>query len=122
MKIKFEVKRVYDEPGPADGQRILVDRLWPRGMSKEKAKVDLWARAIAPTAELRKWYGHDPGKWVEFQRRYRAELKENAAEVALLLKAIGSGPATLLYGSKERKRSNAEALKRFLTAAPKKQR
>jgi len=116
MKMKLDVKRVYDEPGPADGMRILVDRLWPRGLSKERARIDRWARAVAPSNELRKWYGHDPGKWDEFQRRYRAELKELPDEMAQLRKAIGSGPATLLYGSKERKLNNAEALKLFLTA------
>jgi uncharacterized protein YeaO (DUF488 family) len=76
--LSIEIKRVYEEPSPADGLRILVDRLWPRGLTKEKARADIWLKDIAPSTELRKWFGHDPAKWTEFQARYRrgAEIEE----------------------------------------------
>lgn len=110
----IRVKRVYEQPDPEDGIRILVDRLWPRGLSREAAKVDDWARKISPSNELRKWYGHDPAKWDEFQRRYAAELDEQAAEVVLFLKKMEHGPATFLYGSTEKHLNNAHALKIYL--------
>jgi len=112
--MQIKIRRIYDEAGPEDGTRILVDRLWPRGLSKEAAKVDQWARSISPSNELRKWYGHDPEKWKEFRRRYGAELDGQAEEVALLLERIGEGPVTFLYGSTERRLNNAEALKLYL--------
>lgn len=110
----IRIKRIYEQQDPGDGTRILVDRLWPRGLSKEAAKVDYWARMIAPSNELRKWYGHDPAKWAEFQKRYAAELDGQAAEVALLLKKIEHERATFLYSSTEKKRNNAHALKYYL--------
>jgi uncharacterized protein YeaO (DUF488 family) len=110
----IRIKRVYEQPDPGDGTRILVDRLWPRGISKEAAKIDYWARTISPSGEIRKWYGHDPARWAEFQRRYAAELDGQAGEVALLLKKIEQGPATFLYGSTENKLNNANALKLYL--------
>lgn len=110
----IRIKRIYEQRDPGDGTRILVDRLWPRGLSKEAAKVDYWARMIAPSNELRKWYGHDPAKWAEFQKRYAAELDGQAEEVALLLKKIEHGRATFLYSSTEKKRNNAHALKYYL--------
>lgn len=110
----IRTKRIYEQQDPGDGMRILVDRLWPRGLSKEAAKVDYWARMIAPSNELRKWYGHDPAKWTEFQKRYAAELDGQAEEIALLLKKIGHGRATFLYSSTEKKRNNAHALKYYL--------
>jgi len=76
--LKVEIKRVYEDPGRADGARILVDRLWPRGLSKDRARIDLWLKDIAPSTELRKWFSHDPSKWTEFQARYRQELKSEA--------------------------------------------
>jgi uncharacterized protein YeaO (DUF488 family) len=82
--MKLKIKRVYERPDEADGTRILVDRLWPRGLSKAKAHVDLWLKDIAPSTELRMWFGHDPGKWAEFKTRYRAELKENDEQISLL--------------------------------------
>jgi uncharacterized protein YeaO (DUF488 family) len=112
----IRIKRIYEQRDPGDGTRILVDRLWPRGLSKEAAKVDYWARLIAPSNELRKWYGHDPAKWAEFQKRYATELDGQAAEVALLLKKIEHGRATFLYSSTEKKRNNAHALKYYLEA------
>lgn len=79
--MKVKIKRVYEEPNEADGKRILVDRLWPRGLTKEKAKVDLWLKEIAPTTTLRKWFAHDPEKWDEFKERYSSEMKNNTEAV-----------------------------------------
>ncbi len=114
MKAKIRIKRVYDEPAASDGRRILVDRLWPRGLTKEKAKIDHWAKDISPSNELRKWYGHDPAKWDEFRKRYFAELDRNAAGVEALIEAMGKGPVTFVYASTERVINNAEALRLFL--------
>jgi uncharacterized protein YeaO (DUF488 family) len=108
------IKRVYEEPGADDGFRILVDRLWPRGLTKVRAKVDLWLRDIAPSTELRRWFSHDPDKWEEFQRRYRAELKQNAHQVELLLRETEKGPVTLLYGAKDEHRNEAVVLQKIL--------
>jgi uncharacterized protein YeaO (DUF488 family) len=114
MKTKIGIKRVYDEPAPGDGKRILVDRLWPRGLTKEKAKIDYWAKDISPSNELRKWYGHEPAKWDEFRKRYFAELGKNAVAVEALTEAMGKGPVSFLYSSTERTINNAEALKLYL--------
>jgi uncharacterized protein YeaO (DUF488 family) len=114
MKNRIRVKRVYDAPAPEDGRRILVDRLWPRGLTKEKAKIDYWAKDIAPSNELRKWYGHDPAKWDEFRKRYFAELGRNATGMAALIEAMGKGPVSFVYSSTERMINNAEALKHYL--------
>jgi len=114
MKSRILIKRVYDAPGPEDGKRILVDRLWPRGLTKEKAKIDYWAKDIAPSNELRTWYGHDPAKWDEFRKRYFAELRKNAAGIDALTEAMGKGPVSFVYSSTERTINNAEALKLYL--------
>ena len=114
MKSRIRIKRVYDAPVPEDGKRILVDRLWPRGLTKEKAKIDYWAKDVAPSNELRKWYGHDPAKWDEFRKRYFAELGKNAAAVEELIGAMGKGPVSFVYSSTERTINNAEALKLYL--------
>src|ERR1700721_2043152 len=108
--MNLRTKRVYDQPGDDDGRRILVDRLWPRGLSKEKARVDLWLKEVAPSTELRKWFGHDPGKWPEFKARYKAELKHNTAQLPLLKRAVVRGPATLLYGAKDTEHNEAVVL------------
>ena len=92
--MQVRIKRVYEEPDAHDGLRVLVDRLWPRGLSKSQAKVDLWLREIAPSTELRKWFGHDPAKWTEFQRRYCAELHRNSEQVRLLRQELHKGPVT----------------------------
>jgi len=112
--VNARTKRVYDPPARSDGRRILVDRLWPRGLTKGKAGVDFWARAIAPSNELRKWYQHTPEKWPEFRRRYFAELDANPAGVAELRAQLGTGPVTLLFGSKETQLNNAAALVEYL--------
>jgi uncharacterized protein YeaO (DUF488 family) len=110
----LRVKRVYDAPDESDGRRILVDRLWPRGLSKEKAEVDVWLKEVAPSDELRKWFGHEAGKWDEFRRRYFAELDANEAAVTELRKEVGRGNATLLFGTKETEHNNAVALREYL--------
>lgn len=109
-------KRVYEPYARSDGYRVLVDRLWPRGLSKAKAHVDYWAREIAPSTELRTWYEHDPEKWPEFQRRYRAELAgpEAKAVLADLARRARAGRVTLVYGSHAGDISNAAALERML--------
>jgi uncharacterized protein YeaO (DUF488 family) len=112
--MNIKIKRVYEPPDRADGTRVLVDRLWPRGVTKAKAGVDLWLKDVAPSTELRKWFGHDPGKWVKFKSRYRAELKNNDEQVALLRKEIVKGPATLVYGARDEEHNAAVVLQEFL--------
>lgn len=116
MARSLKLKRIYAPPAKSDGYRILVDRLWPRGLSKQKAKIDSWLRDIAPSTALRKWYGHDPARWPEFRRRYARELKhhsEAVKELRGLLKAHAT--VTLLFSSKEEKLNNAAALKAYLS-------
>ena len=112
--MKVEIKRVYEEPGGADGTRILVDRLWPRGLSKERARVDLWLKDIAPSTQLRKWFSHDPDKWTEFQARYRQELKSQADLLDLLKRKAAQGPITLLYGARDEAHNEAVVLQSLL--------
>ena len=113
-RIEIRVKRVYEEPEESDGRRILVDRLWARGLSKEKAKVDVWVKETAPSTELRRWYGHDPNKWTEFKSRYAAELESNPGQVEEILGEIQAGIVTFLYSSKEEQLNNAVALKEYI--------
>ena len=110
----IKIKRVYLQPGEEDGRRILVDRLWPRGLTKEKASVDLWLKEIAPSTELRKWFGHDPDKWKEFQTRYRTELRQNPEQVSLLKLEAAKGGVTLLYGAKDEEHNEAVVLQTLL--------
>ena len=110
-----QLKRVYEKPDPKDGFRILVDRLWPRGLTKEKAAVDLWLKDIAPSTELRKWFAHDPEKWKEFQKRYLKELKENKEAVAALKEHLKKGQVTLLYAAKDEAHNEALVLKDFIS-------
>jgi uncharacterized protein YeaO (DUF488 family) len=112
------MKRVYEGVDPRDGYRVLVDRLWPRGVSKTAAKLDEWAKAISPSTELRQWYGHDPAKWEEFERRYATELENDAAQDTLdaLARRGKRGRVTLLYSAKNGEISNAAALVRMLEA------
>src|SRR5579871_402791 len=112
--MKLTIKRVYDEPNANDGTRILIDRLWPRGLSKKKARVDLWLKEIAPSSELRKWFAHDPAKWVEFQSRYRDELRQHRAELAQLKGEAAYGPVTLLFGAKDEEHNEAVILQKLL--------
>ena len=110
----IRIKRVYEDAAEADGRRILVDRLWPRGLPKEKAKVDIWVKEISPSTELRRWYGHDPSKWMEFKSRYAAELDANPGHVERLSEEVRSGIVTFLYSSKEEQLNNAVALKEYI--------
>lgn len=112
--MKLHLKRAYDAPERSDGKRILVDRLWPRGLSKEKASVDLWLKEIAPSTELRRWYGHKPERWEEFRRRYFSELDKLPEVVAQLRAELRKGPVTLVYGAKDAEHSNAQALLEYL--------
>lgn len=108
------LKRAYDEPSKNDGYRVLVDRVWPRGVRKEDADLDAWIKESAPSASLRKWFGHDPDKWEEFKRRYFKELDENPESLDPLLQRARRGRLTLVYGSKESRYNNAAALKEYL--------
>ena len=112
----IKIKRVYLQPEEEDGTRILVDRLWPRGLTKKKACVDLWLKEIAPSTELRKWFGHDPEKWKEFQTRYRAELRQNTEQFSLLKQEAAKGVVTLLYGAKDEEHNEAVVLQTLLTS------
>jgi uncharacterized protein YeaO (DUF488 family) len=109
------LKRVYDEPARADGFRVLVDRLWPRGLTQDAARLDVWLRDIAPSTELRKWYGHERTKWPEFRRRYRAELRAHREVLEDLRLRAAQQPVTLLYASREGDINHAVVLKEWLT-------
>jgi uncharacterized protein YeaO (DUF488 family) len=113
---KLRIKRVYQPPQPEDGARILVDRLWPRGLSRERARVDLWLKEIAPSATLRRRFHGDPGGWEEFRTAYYAELEEPAAQMAVrsLLDQLRREPVTLLFAARDEDRNNAVALKEWL--------
>ena len=114
VKHELNLKRVYEASHKDDGTRILVDRLWPRGLTKEKAKVDLWLKEIAPSTELRKWFGHDPKKWRSFRKRYETELKDHADEIKLLKSKVKEGTVTLIYGARDQEHNEALVLKQFL--------
>lgn len=116
----MHIKRVYDKPSPSDGKRLLVERLWPRGLSKEAARLDAWFRDAAPSTELRKWFSHDPTKWQEFQRRYYAELDANTEAWQPLLDVVKTEEATLLFSSHDAEHNNVVALKAYLEARLKK--
>ena len=109
-------RRVYEQAGPSDGRRVLVDRLWPRGLSKEKAHLDEWLRAVAPSNELRRWYGHEPAKFAEFKRRYKSELREPDRAMALshLRDEVQTGTVTLLTSTRDLEHSEAEVLAQIL--------
>lgn len=108
------LKRVYEPPARGDGLRILVDRLWPRGLSKEEAAIDLWLKEVAPSTGLRKWFGHDPGKWSEFRRRYRAELGGRESAIGTLRQHEARGRVTLLYGARDEAHNQAVVLKEYI--------
>jgi uncharacterized protein YeaO (DUF488 family) len=110
----MRLKRVYEPPDKSDGMRFLVERLWPRGISRERAQLDGWLKEAAPSAALRKWYGHDPARWREFRRRYFAELAEGPGVLDPLIEAAQRGTVTLVFAAKDPELSNARALKEFL--------
>lgn len=108
------LKRVYDKPSPEDGYRVLVDRLWPRGVSREEAKVDAWLKEAAPSDALRKWFHNNRGEWQEFRRRYLAELKDHRETLRPLARRAKNERVTLVYSSSDEKRNNAVVLKQYL--------
>ncbi len=115
----LQLKRAYEPPAKTDGFRILVDRLWPRGLTKEKAKIDLWLRDIAPSDELCHWYHHDVALWPEFKKRYFAELKSKKEPLAELKEEMAEGPVTLVFSAKEAEHNNATALAEYLSRSRK---
>ncbi|MBE7516924.1 MAG: DUF488 domain-containing protein [Chloracidobacterium sp.] len=115
--MKVQIKRVYLPADKNDGKRVLVDRLWPRGLTKDAAKVDVWLKELGPSTELRKWFGHDPEKWGEFQKRFRSELNKNKELVAELTQLAESGKVTLVYGAHDEEHNNAVVIRDFLAAA-----
>ena len=108
------LKRVYEPPSQSDGYRILVERLWPRGVSKQDAKIDLWAKETAPSTELRRWFDHDPAKWAEFKRRYFTELRAELESLEPLLERVRAGQVTFVFASRELRFNNAVALKEYV--------
>jgi uncharacterized protein YeaO (DUF488 family) len=115
--MEIKIKRAYENPSENDGFRILVDRLWPRGISKEKAKIDFWPKELAPSTVLRHWYGHEPEKWPEFKSRYFAELDGNPELLNDLMEHVRRGKVTFVYSSKEQKLNNAVALKEYIESS-----
>ena len=108
------LKRVYEAPATDDGVRILVDRVWPRGIAKKALRIDDWAKDVAPSTELRKWFDHDPAKWLEFQERYGRELDRRPTAIAAMLEICRSRPVTLVFSAKDARHNNAVALKAYL--------
>jgi len=116
MTSQFSVglKRAYERSSPDDGTRILVDRLWPRGVRKADAAIDQWLKQLAPSTELRKWFGHDPARWEEFRRRYRAELRKQGETVEALRALARQGPVTLVYAARDQRHNEAVVLRELL--------
>lgn len=112
----IKLKRAYDAPSQRDGLRILVERLWPRGISKEKAAIDLWLKELAPTTELRKWFNHEPEKWEGFRTRYWSELEQKGDLILLLRQRIKEGTVTFVYAAHDSEHNSAVVLQEFLTA------
>jgi uncharacterized protein YeaO (DUF488 family) len=110
----IQSKRAYDRPSRTDGERVLVERLWPRGLTKARAALDLWLKDVAPSTKLRKWFGHDPAKWEQFERRYWKELQGHKEAVDLLRQKARQGTVTLVYAARDEEHNGAVALKRFL--------
>lgn len=115
--ISLHIKRIYDDPAPSDGFRVLVDRLWPRGISQEEARLDLWLGDIAPSPGLRKWFNHDPARWNDFLDRYFAELDERPEVITELFQKATTGKITLLFAAKDVQHNHALALKMYLEGA-----
>jgi uncharacterized protein YeaO (DUF488 family) len=111
---KIRLKRAYEPASPEDGVRILVDRLWPRGLNKSEAAIDRWLKEVAPSNELRRWFGHDPSRWDEFRRRYEAELSHRAELLSELREMARKGPLTLVYGARDEVHNQAVALRDIL--------
>ena len=111
---RFRLKRVYEPAASEDGMRVLIDRLWPRGLTKEKAAVDHWIKDIAPSAALRKWFGHDPDRWTEFRRRYKEELRQHTALLDQIRDLASGGTVTLLFGAHDEEHNDAVVLREVL--------
>ncbi|EAR21445.1 DUF488 domain-containing protein [Nitrococcus mobilis] len=112
--MSVRIKRIYDAPGDDDGYRVLVDRVWPRGVSKQTARLDRWLKEIAPSTELRRWFGHDPSRWNEFRKRYRGELQETPVLVQELADKARYAPVTLLFSARDRQHNQAVVLREWL--------
>ena len=112
--LKIALKRAYDDASPSDGIRMLVERLWPRGVTKQRAAIDHWIKEAAPSPDLRRWYAHRPERWPEFQKRYRAELNVNMEAVAALMELCAAGPVTFVFAARDTERNGAVVLKDFL--------
>ena len=112
--MKIKIKRVYEKPSKEDGMRILVDRLWARGLTKEKAAIDLWLKEIAPSTELRKWFAHDPKKWTEFRKKYLQELKENKEQISIIKEHLKKETVTLVYAARDEEHNEAQVLEELL--------
>ena len=110
----LKIKRIYDPASPDDGQRIYIDRLWPRGRKKEEVRIDEWLREIAPSTELRKWFSHDPARYAEFKKRYEKELEEKSEILDRIRKAARKGTVTLLFSAKDTEHNNATAIRELL--------
>ena len=110
----IKLKRAYEKPARDDGERILVERLWPRGLTKQRARIDLWLKEVAPSAELRRWFGHDPEKWDKFRQRYQNELKHKDDLIELLKRKAKAGTITLIYAARDEEHNGALVLNRFL--------
>jgi uncharacterized protein YeaO (DUF488 family) len=113
-QLDIRLKRAYEPPAATDGTRVLVDRLWPRGLTKKEAAIDRWLREIAPSTELRRWFGHDPGRWHEFQRRYAAELEHHGELVDELVRLARQGTLTLIFGARDEEHNDAVVLRELL--------
>ncbi len=111
---KLLLKRVYEETSKADGYRILVDRIWPRGIKKSEANIDLWLKEIAPSNELRKWFDHDPNKWIQFRAKYNKELKNKDEELNIIKQRLKKSTVTLLFGAKDKEHNQAIVLLKFI--------
>jgi len=114
MALDIRLKRVYEQANKQDGKRILVERLWPRGLKKEDANIDDWLKDIAPSTDLRKWFAHDPVKWEQFKKKYWRELDKNNAAVEQILELCSNGPVTFLFAARKIEHNNAVALKEYL--------
>ena len=112
--MQIELKRAYDPPTPGDGRRVLVDRIWPRGVARDDLRIDAWLKELAPSSGLRKWFGHDPGKWQEFKERYARELDGRPDALASLFEMAKAGRLTLVFGAKDTEHNNAAALREYL--------
>ncbi|MDE2590854.1 MAG: DUF488 domain-containing protein [Patescibacteria group bacterium] len=112
--MNITIKRIYEKSSTTDGKRVLIDRLWPRGLTKEKAKIDVWLKDIAPSTELREWFGHDPVKWSEFKKRYLTEIKSNSTAMSQLEELLKKGKVTLVYAAKDKEYNDAVVLQEYL--------